>query len=333
MAMEESGVPKPKNLRNLCEIIQGMDSLASIEREHPVLGAQLIVFVRDIRACCTEAYERLSAALGSVRTLPRHPNLKEIDEAISKLNDAPSSEWFRNAAQICDRLQAVSERFLPQLGKQRDYSRKVFDESYASTISSAADPDTTTPELYEARGNADYYRVENLMRALYHHEGNLKEDLRYVVYQVQDMLGDAKTTLDVEETKAYVSEVQQEITDRMDQIAKLTYQIEGSSSNGAALILAREKVAEQALQTPERVLILSMFFIVLIFGLGAFAFSFLKFHQFVLITGFALTAVIVVNAFYLRSIDKLSEENFLKLMELALLKFFAPLTKRGKSSA
>lgn len=86
--------------------------------------------------------------------------------------------------------------------------------------------------------------------------------------------------------------------------------------------------AEKVLQTPERMLILSMFFLVFIFSLGAFAFHFLKAHQFILVTGFALTAVIVVNAFYLRTVDKLSEKGFLTLMQLALLKFFAPFTKR-----
>jgi hypothetical protein len=48
---------------------------------------------------------------------------------------------------------------------------------------------------------------------------------------------------------------------------------------------------------------------------------------FPLLIGFVLTAVIVVNAFYLRSIDKLREESFMGLMKLALLKFFAPLAR------
>ena len=63
--------------------------------------------------------------------------------------------------------------------------------------------------------------------------------------------------------------------------------------------------------------------------LAATVFQFLAVYQFILATGFAITAVIAVNALYLRSIDKLSEENFLKLMQLALLKFFAPLTRRS----
>jgi hypothetical protein len=116
-------------------------------------------------------------------------------------------------------------------------------------------------------------------------------------------------------------------------IAKFCWQIEGGSSKGAEAVITPEKIAEQALQTPERMLILSMFFIVLVFALGAVSFQFLKFYQFTLVTGFSLTAVIVVNAFYLRNTGKLTEQNFLKLMELALLKFFAPLTRQKAGAA
>ncbi len=55
--------------------------------------------------------------------------------------------------------------------------------------------------------------------------------------------------------------------------------------------------------------------------------QFISLIAFPLLTDFVLTAVIVVNAFYLRSIDKLREEPFLELMKLALLKFFAPLMR------
>ena len=63
-------------------------------------------------------------------------------------------------------------------------------------------------------------------------------------------------------------------------------------------------------------------------ALCASVLQFIQIYQFVLVTGFALTAVIVINALYLRNIDKLSEASFLRLMELALRKFFAPLTRR-----
>jgi hypothetical protein len=68
-------------------------------------------------------------------------------------------------------------------------------------------------------------------------------------------------------------------------------------------------------------------------SLGATVLQVLAFYQFVLLSGFTLTAVIVLNAFYLRTIDKLSDESFLKLIELAILKFFAPLARATPRAA
>jgi hypothetical protein len=70
---------------------------------------------------------------------------------------------------------------------------------------------------------------------------------------------------------------------------ELSFQIEGGSSRGAEAILTPGEIAEVALRRPERMLILSMFFVVILFSLGAFAFRFLKFYQFVIVSGFTGT--------------------------------------------
>jgi hypothetical protein len=92
----------------------------------------------------------------------------------------------------------------------------------------------------------------------------------------------------------------------------------------------KKQVAEDALRTPERVLLFNMTLLVVLLGLGATALQYLTLTAFVLLTGFILSAVVVVNAFYLRSIDKLRDESFMELIKLALLKFFAPLTRKGR---
>jgi len=166
--------------------------------------------------------------------------------------------------------------------------------------------------------------LSRLLAALGKGEGDLKNDMRNVVWRLQSEIGEAKTKGNFSDVRGLAANIQKEIDMGIDEIARVSGSIKGTSSTGAEDLFE----AEKALQTPERMLILSMFFLVLIFSLGAFAFHFLKAYQFILVTGFALTAVIVVNAFYLRTIDKLSEKGFLTLMQLALLKFFAPLTRR-----
>jgi hypothetical protein len=305
-------------LGNLQLVVAGLNSLGDLEKQqHPVLGAQLLTFVKEIRNCCNEAYGRLSDALGFVLKLPAKPSEKQLEDVSTILSDAPNSDWFKNVSGICDRLAALATTFEPQLRRQMDYA-----------VRTTYDPANLPAGQTAASQYQEFVYLEGLLTLLKRHEGELKDDMRHAVGNMLAKLGDARSSGTTAEAKAYAMAIQEEIAASSDAIAKISYQIEGGSSKGAEALLTPEKMAENALRTPERMLILSMFFVILLFALGAFSFRFLQFYQFVLVTGFSLTTVIVVNAFYLRNIGKLSELNFLKLMELALLKFFAPLTRR-----
>ena len=65
---------------------------------------------------------------------------------------------------------------------------------------------------------------------------------------------------------------------------------------------------------------------------GGTVLQYVSLLAFPLLTGFVVTAIVVVNAFYLRSIDKLREDSFMGLLKLALLKFFAPLARPLRQS-
>jgi hypothetical protein len=303
-------------LRHLREIVEGLNSLAEIEKEHPVLGAQLLKFVEEVRDCCSQAYGRLSQALGTVRSLPDAANPAEISVVLSQINKAPDSKWFKEVSGICDRLAALATTFQPQFSKQLEYT-SPFGTNWQD---SSTHPGATR---YEA-----HYQIAPLFSLLQQHERELKDDIRSAIAQVQAALAQTDRKDSIDNARQFALQVQREIDGSMDEIAKLTYQIAGTSSAGTTAVLSPELLAEQALRRPERVLILNMFFLLIAFGLGATAFQYLRIYQFILLTGFSFTAVVIVNALYLRSIEKLSEQSFLKLMELALLKFFAPLTKR-----
>jgi hypothetical protein len=285
-------------------IVQGVDSLAQIENEHPLLGKQLKRFIVEIQSCCEEAYGRLSQTLGVVRQISDKPSEREIGQLTAAISDLPNSDWFKYVSRICDRLQVLANTFSEKIIAQREY--------VANT------------------GGRKGHDLSMFLMVLSQHEGDLKEDMRHVVWSLQNEIGKAKTKGDFSDVRALAVDIQKQIDTRIDEISKVSGRMKGTSLSGAEDLLDKE-VAEKALQTPERMLILSMFFLAFIFSLGAFAFHFLKAYQFVLVTGFALTAVIVVNAFYLRTIDRLSEKGFLSLMQLALLKFFAPLARRTAS--
>jgi len=92
-------------------------------------------------------------------------------------------------------------------------------------------------------------------------------------------------------------------------------------------------IAETALRRPERVLILNMVLVVVLLLLGAAVLNVIQPFMFPILTAFVLTVTVVVNAFYLRSLGQISEKNFLRLMELALLKFFAPFAQKRETGA
>ena len=106
----------------------------------------------------------------------------------------------------------------------------------------------------------------------------------------------------------------------------------GSAADGANEALTNEQIAEAALRRPEQVRLFNMAMVAVLLILGATVLQYVSLIAFPLLTAFVLTAVIVVNAFYLRSIDKLCEKSFVGLMKLALLKFFAPLARRPARS-
>lgn len=300
-------------LAQLRTIVDGLDSLSEIEKVHPKLGAQLLRFVNDVGTCCQVAYDRLSDALAKVRALPPKPTPVEVRHLLQTLNDAPNSTWFKDVANICDRLAVVADRDGPAIREQIRYT-SPFGENWADSSSNPG------AERYAA-----HYKITPLLSLLERHERDLKDDIRSIVTNLQSKLGAAKDTRQVEDARAYAVAVQGEISAALDHINQLRLRLGGTSSQGIELLLS---TAETALRRPERVLVLNMFFVLFALGLAATVFQYLAVYQFVLATGFAVTIVVVVNALYLKSLGVLPDETFLRLMELALLKFFAPLGGR-----
>jgi len=321
-------------LCHLRELIEGLDSLAAVEEHNPVLGLKLKHFVSEVEDCCEIAYDNFSQALGKVRSLPSKPTVAEIDSLCNLLNGASSSKWFKKVNNICARLAALASEYKPSLTEQIRYASQ-----HPAKVTSVREP-VDDDDVGGPPDDGDTVRLSRLLSLLEMHEASLQTDIARVTAKLQTMLGPAKstgdedddeidsaTTRNVEGARAYSLSVQDEISTDMEAIHNLSAHIKGGGSGGAEAILESE--AAKALQRPERVLILNMFFVVVALSLGATAIHFLNLRQFVLITSFALTSVVVLNAFYLKSIDKLSEAGFLKLMQLALLKFFAPLARRN----
>jgi hypothetical protein len=276
-------------------IAEATVSLAELEQKHPVLGRQLKDFVSTINRCCRAAYERFSTYLDEVLTLPSAPSEKARTDVIEKLREASDSKWFKDVARICDDLAAVANTFDARIRKHIDDSQGV-----------------------DKRDS-----LMRLLEILHKHEGNLKDDIRGAVDMLKMDISDSR----IADARQRALTIKDEINRNLTRINGVAVKITGSASEGASETLIKEQVAEAALRRPERVLLLNMALLIVLLIIGATVLQYVSLIAFPLLTGFVLTGVIVVNAFYLRSIDKLREEPFLELMKLALLKFFAPLTR------
>lgn len=286
----------------LQSIADGTVSLAELEAEHPVLGRNLKDFISTINRCCRDAYERFSSCLDDVLTLPNKSSDASKAAVIQKLRDASSSDWFRDVARICDDLAAVANTYDTDI-------RKHIDEVQVGAAK-------------------DRHSLSMLLMILHKHEGDLKEDIRHAVDHLMMDLSDSK----IAGARQRAMAIKDEINRNLMRINGVAVKITGSSSDSANEILTKAQVVEAALRRPERVLLFNMAWVIALFVVGATVMQYISLVAFPLLTAFVLTAVIVLNAFYLRSIEILSEESFMELMKLALLKFFAPLMRPNKAA-
>ena len=167
-----------------------------------------------------------------------------------------------------------------------------------------------------------------LLMVLHKHERYLKQDIQHAVDVLKMDVADSR----IAEARQHALTIKGQIDRNLTRINGVALQMAGSAADGANEALTNEQIAEAALRRPEQVRLFNMAMVAVLLILGATVLQYVSLIAFPLLTAFVLTAVIVVNAFYLRSIDKLCEESFVGLMKLALLKFFAPLARRPARS-
>jgi hypothetical protein len=282
----------------LQSIADGTVSLAELEREHPTMGGNFKKFVDTINRCCRDAYNRFSTCLDDVLTLPIEPDEKSKSNVLQKLRDASDSAWFRDVARICDDLAAVAATY------DADIKKHAADESVGD-------------------GSSKRHSLFMLLAILHKHEGDLKQDIRNAVDNLKIEIADGR----ISDARRRALSIKDEIAHNLTRINGVALQITGSAKDGANDVLTKEKIAEAALRRPERVLLLNMALVVVLLIVGATVLQYVSLIAFPLLTGFVLAVVTILNAFYLRTIEQLGEEPFMELMKLALLKFFAPLTR------
>jgi hypothetical protein len=284
-------------LTTLQHIADGTDSLAEVERQNPIIGAQLRDFVVRLNNDCRTAYERLSACLDSVLTLSKDSSKEERKAAIETLNTAGEKGWF-SLAGICDDLGALAGTYGDDI------------ERHANAVSSSAPEQSRT--------------LRALLVILHQQEGEVKNEIREAVDMLKIMISDGE----IERARTEALQLKREIERYLTRINGIVAQIVGSGARGASEIL-KSQIAAQALRRPERTMILNMAFVLVILAFGTVVLLKISLVAFFALATFILATVVVLNAIYLRSINELDQEKFVELLKLALLNFFAPLARRS----
>lgn len=296
----EQPMPDTMELRALQSIAAGIESLAELERRHPVLGANLEAFVETVNDCCREAYQRFSTCLDDVLTLPSNASEAQKAKVLKTLRHASDSQWFKDVAGICDRLAGIADTYDADLTAQREKS--------------------------QAEDSSRSFSIMMLLMILHRHEGSLKEDVRYAVDQLKIDIADSR----IGDAQQHALALKNEIAQTLTRISGTAMRITGSTTDGANKTLTKSMIAAEALRAPERVLLFNMGAVLALLIAGAAVLQYVTIAAFTLLVAFIVTSIVVLNAFYLRSIGALAEEPFMELMKLALLNFFAPLL-RGQS--
>lgn len=279
-------------LPQLLRVINRIETLAELEKIDPVVAGNLKDFIEKVTEYCQSMADQHEVLFNKTMTLSDDASKRHVDDVIESVYSAESISTERSLSRICRDLELIAEEF------DKSACEAGLEVSEKSSLLRLVATLHVTPLAFYNAFDELAYRVIGALR-----EGKI---------------GEARTS--AREAKA-------EIRTLLSRVNKASSQIIGSSSDGANLFLTKSQVVENALRRPERVLLLNMSLLIVLFILGATALQYVSLVAFPLLAAFVLASVVVVNAIYLRGIGQLGEESFMGLMKLALLNFFAPLAR------
>lgn len=310
-ASENAGA---QNLSLIADLADGLDTLAQLEAKNPKMGARVKDFTVEIKRVCELAYDHFLKILNKISVLSATPSKARHEKLITELASSHDHDWFKNVAKICDALAALRCEFGGDLSAHSDAQKKE----------RLVNPSTAD--------NTSHHRASGfqaMIEAIYEGERSFESDIAWMAFSLEDLLRQAQRTGDIEPAAKAASESRRQVQEGLSKLRVAADRIIGSAKEGARLLEVR---AEEVLREDPYFMFkaASLLIIALLAAATVIALA-VPFYMFPLIAGFALTAVIVISALQLRASGKLSDATFLKLMGLALLKFFAPLAKRTKS--
>jgi phosphohistidine phosphatase SixA len=305
-------LPAAQNLSLIAELAEGLGTLAQLEAKDPIMGARVKDFTVEIKRVCELAYDHLLKTLTKIAVLSGLPSKAEHAKLMTELASTHDHDWFKNVAKICDALAALRSEFGDTLSAHR---AKQDQERIAKGDAALQ---WTAPSGFEL-----------MIDAIYEGERSFENDIAGMAYTLEELLRQSQRSQDIMPAAEAAFQSRRQIQDGLGRLRVAANRIIGSGKEGSKLL---EQRAEEVLRDdPYFMFKAGSLLLIMLLAAATMIAKTVSFYMFPLITGFALTGVIVISALQLKASGKLPDATFLKLMELALLKFFAPLTKQAKS--
>ncbi len=213
------------------------------------------------------------------------------------LGQTHAREKFKNVLKICDRLATYSQQ-------------------YRDDINRALGNDPNSP-------NTQYNQLFFLLDK---HEGFFRQSIERAAWEINDALDEAKKTGDDSRARALARDALKELASQRNRIQLLKAQIVGHVHGGNALLgsMADDRLRKSPWYSGSFFLTSAIVLVVIL----TFAAGRLPLGTLIFVVCGAYVGLTVIGAFTLRNDDKLSQENFLKLVQLAMVRVLIPVSRR-----
>jgi hypothetical protein len=256
-------------------------------------------FVADVGREVDKAFSDVYEVLGEIAYLkPSELTEDRVKELQARLANTYSRDKFKTVEKICDALHLLAERF------RRDIE----------------------PHLTAAGGVP---QSSQLFWMLDKHEGAFIYIIRNAVPEILTILDDYKAGKDIDAARARARRAQDELKATLDHVTHAYHEVIGALPRGTSHLLEPDRVADEVLRRSPW--FSGAFYLVaaliLLTALTIVAGN-TKPLAFPVVVVAAFAGLTLIGALQLRNDGRLSEQNFMKLVDLALKRVLLPLARK-----
>lgn len=277
-----------------------LEHLATQSLGDQALAQEVAQFVSDVAGQVDLAFSDVHDVLREVAFLPPSElSLDRIKRVQERLAGTHSREKFKDVLGICDRLSILAEQYKQQI------------EPRLTHIGA-------TPQSSE------------LFSLLEKHEGAFIYTIKNAVNEINTILDGYRGGQNIDEARTRARQGLSELEDGLRAVTHARNRVVAALPDGASLLLDPKRIADDVLRRSPwfsgsfylaAALLLLTALTIVAGNVSALAFP--------LVVAGSFAGLTIVGAFQLKNDNRLSEKNFVQLIDLAMRRVLLPLAKRS----